>query len=289
MRLQQREIGSDRERHQRHDRHEEQHADHRAAADPDRDLDVALEQGRERAHAARSSFNSRASSSPSGRWVAAIIMPPRCEMARIRSSSMACEAVSSAEVGSSSSQSGRFDRDQPRDREPALLPGGEIGRRQPGQRCRARPRPAPRAASAVAAEPCDPEGEIFRDRQRGFQGVAVAEIMRLLADAALGIAARKRQRAARDSQQACDHAQQRRLAGAVAAGHQQRLAALRPKNPSPSKIERPPRWQHQSLRRKDHRISHLCDAPAAARGATVRIASCAEAFGSYGRSPKKIL
>ena len=109
-------------------------------------------------------------------------MPPRASCARIRSSSMACAAVSSAEVGSSSSQSGRCDRDQPRDREPAFLPGREIGRRQIGQRFRARPRPAHRAGLPIAAEPRDPEREIFRDRQRGFQGVAVAEIMRLFAD-----------------------------------------------------------------------------------------------------------
>ena len=52
----------------------------------------------------RSSF---APSRPIGPWVAARIMPPPARWSRISSASIACAAASSAEVGSSSSQSGR--------------------------------------------------------------------------------------------------------------------------------------------------------------------------------------
>ena len=73
---QQRQIGSDRERHQHHHGEKEQHADQRAAADPQRDPDVPANQGGERGHDAPPIRNSRAAI-PSGAWVAATIRPPR--------------------------------------------------------------------------------------------------------------------------------------------------------------------------------------------------------------------
>ena len=60
-------------------------------------------------------------------------------------------------------------------------------------------------------------------RKRRLQRVLVAEIMRLLGDAALGLAALELHVARPRPQQARDHPQQRRFAGPVATGHRQRL------------------------------------------------------------------
>ena len=220
-----------RERHQHHHDQEEQHAD-------------AARRRRRGSASRRSRTNSAASgahaappepqlparrSSPIGPWVAATIRPPPARCARISPASRSWAARSSAEVGSSSSQIGRCDRQQPCEREPPPLPGGEIGGRQVGQRRRARPRRAPFARSACsrrrrdsAAQNC----EVFRDRQGRLQRVLVAEIVGLLGEGQLRVAAGRAPAAPpADPDQAGDHAQQRGFAGAVAAGDQQRLAA----------------------------------------------------------------
>jgi hypothetical protein len=107
--------------------------------------------------------------------------------------------------------------------------------------------------------------------------------MRLLADAALRVASGERQCAARDSQQTRDHPQQRGLAGAITPDHQQRLSGGdRKAEPFENRTAAP--LAAQGLRRKGHRISHL---QSFRRGRLLR--HVVEAFGSYGRSPKKIL
>ena len=77
------------------------------------------------------------------------------------------------------------------ERDAPLLPGRErargkvdhMGEADPGERR------AAGFARRIAAERARPEGEVLAGGQRPFQRVGVAEIMRLLADRALGIAA----------------------------------------------------------------------------------------------------
>ena len=96
---------------------------------------------------------------------------------------MACPAASSAAVGSSSSQIGRRHGDQPRERQPAALAGGQVGGRQVRQAARAEPRQAPTSGSGSAAEEVAQKCEVFADRQRRLERILVAEIVRLLRQA----------------------------------------------------------------------------------------------------------
>ena len=101
--------------------------------------------------------------------------------------SAVCAAASSAEDGSSSSQIGRGMATSRASDKPPLLPGRKIGGWQRGDRIETdrAERGARIAAAKLAAEPCAPEVEILEHRERGFERVLVAEIMRLLADAAV--------------------------------------------------------------------------------------------------------
>ena len=220
---QQRQIGPDRERHQHHDGEEEQHADQRAAADAQRDPDVASNQRGEGGHVAPPIRSSRASI-PSGAWVAAMIMPPRARCSRIRPANRSCPAASSAEVGSSSSQTGR---------RTASSRAIESRRRWPADRyaagrCAAWSSPTAARLSpvspAVAAEKIPPERQVFLHAQRRLQRIAMAEIMGLLGQGQFGLAAFQTDRSAGRRQQARDQPQQRGFAGSVRADHRQRLA-----------------------------------------------------------------
>src|SRR5258708_30253963 len=93
----QREIRPDRERHQNDHGEKKQHADQRAAADAERDPDVAFDQRGEGGHAAPPIRNSSASI-PSGPWVAATISPPLARWSVIRPANMLWPAASSAAV-----------------------------------------------------------------------------------------------------------------------------------------------------------------------------------------------
>ena len=130
-----------------------------------------------------------ARSSPIGPCAAATIMPPpaRC----------AAHQIGQAVLRRHIERRGRLveqpdrprHREQPRDRQPPPLPGRQIGRRQIGQR-----REVDRLQRGVdrqldAAEKARPELQVFGDRQRRLQRVLMAEIMRLLGDRGLRLAA----------------------------------------------------------------------------------------------------
>ena len=261
--LEQREIRPDRERHQRHHGHKEQHADHRAAADPDRDPDVAHEQGLERAHAARSSLSSRASSMPERKM--------RCRDHHAAAGQMAAHQIEQHRLRGGIERRGRLVEqperplhgDEPRDREPALLPGREIGRRQAGQRVESdRAQRLERRLSA-AAEPRGPEGEIFLDRERRVSGRRCgrgnAPVRRCCARRRRLQATTCRPRFAAGLRSSAAATTCRRRCGRSPAAP--RRAAT--ENPSPSKIERPPRWQHRACAERVI-VSATYRAPAAA-------------------------
>ncbi len=117
-----------------HDRHEEQHADQRAAADAQGDLDVAHEQGRERVHAGALQFQfarivetERQMRGGDDNAAAREMRAHQLEQHRL------CRGIERR--GRLVEQPERpLHRDQARDREPSSLTGGEIGRRQLGQR-----------------------------------------------------------------------------------------------------------------------------------------------------------
>ena len=81
-------------------------------------------------------------------------------------------------------------------------------------------------ARRLAAQHAGPEDEILARRQRALQGVGVAEIMRLLAERSLRVAALEREAARLQRQEAEKRAQQARLAGAVGTGDDERGAGL---------------------------------------------------------------
>src|SRR6516225_6876500 len=84
-----------------------------------------------------------------------------------------------------------LDRDQPREREAAALPGGEIDRRQLSEPVEADGGKGGVALSRAAAEKMRPEVEVLLHRQRRLECVLVAKIVGLLADGELPITALK--------------------------------------------------------------------------------------------------
>ena len=180
-------------------------------------------------HAAPPIRNSRASM-PSGPWVAAMIRPPRARWSRIRPANRSWPAVSSAEVGSSSSQTGR---------RTASSRASDSRRRWPADRkaagrCAAWSSPTDARlwlrVEGVAAEKIAPERQILQHAQRRLQRVAMAEIVRLLGKRQLGVAAVQAIAPPAGDQQARDQPQQRGLARSVGARDRQGLAGRRPRN-----------------------------------------------------------
>ena len=161
MRREQREVGADRERRQHHDDQKEQHADAGAAADPHRELEVAHEKGGEGAHACRSRAAIRcARSSPIGPWAAATINAAAGEVAAHQSGERVLRRAVERRGRLVEQPDRPLHRDEPRDRQPPPLAGGQIAGGQLAPRRRARPRPARRRPRA-AAEIVRPEVEIF--------------------------------------------------------------------------------------------------------------------------------
>ncbi len=135
--------------------------------------------------------------------------------------------------------------EQAGERDAALLSGGErAGRKVDHMReADARQRAAARLARTIAAERARPEGEVLARGQRAFQRVRVAEVMGLLADGPLGVAAFEREAPGLQGKKAAERAQQARLAGAVRARHDQRRALVRLERepfeqPSPAALDR---------------------------------------------------
>ena len=103
----------------------------------------------------------------------------------------ACAAASSAVVGSSSSQSGRRATSSRASATRRFCPADSARAGKSITWARPTRASAERHASRarIAAERARPEGEVLAGGQRPLQRVGVAEVMRLLADRALGVAA----------------------------------------------------------------------------------------------------
>ena len=89
-------------------------------------------------------------------------------------------------------------------RDAPLLPGRERAHRKVDHmgEAEARERRAARLARRFAAKRACPEGEVLVRGQRAFQRIRVAEIMRLFANRALGIAAVQREPSGLNPQEA---------------------------------------------------------------------------------------
>ena len=172
-------------------------------------------------------------SSPSGACVAATINPPPVKCARMISARRVCARASSAEVGSSSSQSGRY---ATRSRAKATRRFWPADSALTGRRATRREADAIERGAhvhglggavwrrAISRQHGLPEFEIFARGERALQRVGMTEIMGLLANFALFLAALKREGARRQRQQPADGAQQARFARAIGAGDDQSLA-----------------------------------------------------------------
>ena len=188
-----------------------------------------------------------------------------------RAAKRSCEAASSAEVGSSSSQSGRRETSSRAKRQAAALPGRQIGAGEVGGVVE----PHPSSASAGVsgrAEHGLPEGEALERRQGRLQRVAVADIV---GDARASVRSRASPssaiRPAGRLQQPGQHQQQARLAGAVAPGEDQGLAAVRAGSDSRR------RRRGRSAGRQDPRRRGACNAETMLRTTTfVRVAASLE-------------
>ena len=177
--------------------------------------------------------------------------PAAARCARMMAASAAWAAASSAVVGSSSSQSGRSATRRRASATRRLCPAES--RRAGKSITWARPsaeRRALRVARGIAAEHRSREREVLAGRQRALHAVGVAEIVRLLADRALGVAALERKAAGLERQKAGKRAQEPRFPRAVRPGHDQGHARAAT-NESPAMSRRPPRSivKSQALRR----------------------------------------
>ena len=78
--------------------------------------------------------------------------------------------------------------------------------------------------AGIAAQKIPPEFKVFPHRERGFHGVAMAEVVRLFRQGQFVIAAFKLKRASRQRQQPGDHPQQGGFSRAVDAGDGEGMA-----------------------------------------------------------------
>ena len=117
-----------------------------------------------------------------------------------------------------------LDGDEAGDRQPPALACRQVGGGQIGQFVEADRGEGWVDICGLGAQKSGPKSQVFGDRQRRFQGVQVAEIVRLLGDGQFRIAAFQAELALGEADQADDGAQQRRFPGAVAAGDRQSLA-----------------------------------------------------------------
>src|SRR5271157_3239846 len=90
-----------------------------------------------------------------------------------------------------------------------------------------RERRAARLARTIAAERARPEGEVLARGQRAFKRIRMAEVMGLLADGPLGVAALEGEASGLQGKKAAERPQQARFAGAVRPRHDERRALLR--------------------------------------------------------------
>ena len=118
------------------------------------------------------------------------------------------------------------DRNQARQRQAPTLPGGEIVRGQPRQPVEADRRQGRVSFCRLPTEEICPERQILAHRQRGLERILVAQIVGVLADGQLGVAALEHELSRVRPDQARDQAKQRGLARAVGAGDEQGLAGI---------------------------------------------------------------
>ena len=114
-------------------------------------------------------------------------------------------------------------RDQARDREPAPLPGGQVGSRQVGEGAQADRRQRRLGFRRAAAKETGPEIEVFSHRQGRFQRIEMPEVMGLLAHRELRIAPLQREPPPADMHQPRDQPQQRGFPRPVGPDNYQRL------------------------------------------------------------------
>ena len=114
-----------------------------------------------------------------------------------------------------------LDGKQPRNRQPAALPGRKVGRWQLGERIEPDRLQRRLNCRRPAGKKPRPESQVFGRRQGRFQRILVTDIVGLLGDGQLRIAAFQRQIASYDADKADDGSQQRGFAGAIAAGNRQ--------------------------------------------------------------------
>ena len=118
---------------------------------------------------------------------------------------------------------------------------------------------SPTAASAArrpigrAAQETAPEREIFLHRQRRLQRVQMAEIVRLLADGELRVAAFERDPAARQRHQPGDQRAAARICRPRWVRSPASASPAATLKPKPDKTSRPPRIQARSDATKPHR------------------------------------
>ena len=171
---------------------------------------------------------------PSGPWVAATIIPPpaRCSAHRVRQASPGRphRAPRSARRAARSGAAPR-----PAGRARGAGAGRPTDRRRAGpQRIKPDAPRAPGRRVRCCRQVMNPEFNVFPDRQRGLEGVEMAEVVRLLADGALRHAAFER-----------DHASGRGAAGrrpAAAARTSRRRSAR-----SAPGLRRDDNWKLRSL------------------------------------------
>ena len=123
--------------------------------------------------------------------------------------------------------------------------------------------PEPRRArgralrAGIAAEHARPEAEVLARRQRGLQRVGMAEVVRLLAEARVGVAALQLDAARRERQKARDRAQQARFSGAVRPGDDERLARARLREKGQRKQAPSAPFKGEFFRAQAHRAPNL--------------------------------
>ena len=116
--------------------------------------------------------------------------------------------------------------EQPRERDSPLLARRQRAHRKIGDMGEAEPpeRREPSPAARIASENARPELQILPRGESPLQGVGVADAMRLLAQARLGVAALQDEASFRKRQETRDRPQQARFARAVRTDRHQRLA-----------------------------------------------------------------
>ena len=216
-------IRPDAERDDGHHRQEEDEPDQRAAAAPERQArGLAGDRAEGSDHAAGPSAIEPAGATGRGRCKAAIAMPPAARWRSTRPPSIASPDASSDVAGSSRSQTRPGVDEEPRQRDAPLLPGRERGDVQVVETAYADA--VERIVDVAGALPqAAPEEEILPDGQARLQSVEVAEIVDRLRPPFRRLRV-ERYRPVVGAEQPGDQPEQRRLAGAIGAGHGDQVA-----------------------------------------------------------------